>query len=197
MVDHPLFSRLYIRCQDALERFVGGIRAQQNSLAYGKTLILGAGTGLDVAQLSDAVTEIVLLEPDPSMNTYLRSHYDHCTILASTAEAVPAPDQHFDTVISSLVLCTVTDVDTVLQEVSRVLKPQGQYLFMEHVLHHDAFPGFVQKTVTPVWQKVAGGCQLDRDIASFVRRSALTVQRCEIVQDHFLVPILAGQAVRI
>ena len=61
-VNHSVFSRLYIWGQEYLERAVGNVRIRQNERAYGRALIVGAGSGLDVAALGAHVTEIVLLQ---------------------------------------------------------------------------------------------------------------------------------------
>lgn len=196
MVNHPVFSHLYIWAQSGLEQFVGDQRRKQNRRANGKTLIVGAGTGLDVPPLSDQVTEVVLLEPDSSMYSYLRTHYPTLAILTHQAEQIPCEAQQFDTVLSSLVLCSVSRVDQVLQEIYRVLKPGGQYLFMEHGRHDAKVPQSIQNVLNPMWKQVAGGCNLNRDIQGSIQRSPLTLVDCEQVRSSTLLPILAGRALR-
>jgi len=196
-VNHPRFTQLYIRGQRQLEHMVGPIRKQQNQRAYGKTLIVGAGTGLDIVALDvTTVTKVVLLEPDPSMKAVLREKYAKIPIVASSAEKMNVEDQQFDTVITSLVLCSVFDVDQVLREVVRVLKPGGQYLFMEHVRHSERVQRGVQNTLNPLWKKIAGGCNLNRDIRADLQRSALTVMDYSAAKSNFLIPIVVGRAVR-
>ena len=195
-VDHPVFSRLYIWGQDYLEHAVGDVRTRQNERAYGRTLVVGAGSGLDVAALGAQVTELVLLEPDPLLGAYLRKEYPDIHLVTSAAEHMELEDQTFDTVITSLVLCSVLDVAQVLDEIHRVLKPGGQYLFMEHV-KHDATPaGMIQTSLTPLWKRIAGGCRLNRDIKSELIRSPLTLLRYELVKPNYVIPIVTGQALR-
>lgn len=196
MVHHPLFSQAYIWGQDILEKMVGSVRSVQNQRAYGATLIVGAGTGLDIPQLGPRVSEIVLLEPDATMREYLREQYPHLEIVSSLAECMEIEDQRFDTVVSSLVLCTVARVDETLREIYRVLKPGGQYLFMEHVQHPDRVSQTLQNLANPLWQRIGGGCQLNRDIAQNLGRSPLTVDEYAIVKPNFLIPIVAGHAVK-
>lgn len=195
-VNHPRFARLYAWGQNYVEHVVGHIRKQQNMQASGRTLIVGAGTGLDVPVLGPKVTEVVLLEPDPNMRRVLHEVYPSLRVLASTAEHIDVEEQRYDTVISSLVLCSVADVHQVLLEIYRVLKPGGQYLFMEHVKHSLPFPQFVQNTLNPVWKHLAGGCHLNRDIHRFLACSKLDVLECRLTQPNFLIPIITGRAVR-
>ncbi|KYP79778.1 class I SAM-dependent methyltransferase [Ferroacidibacillus organovorans] len=196
-VNHPRFTRFYVWGQRYVEQAVGEIREKQNSKAYGRTLIVGAGTGLDISTLGSKVSEITLLEPDAHMRTYLKQTYDSLPLIPSTAENMDVGDGQFDTVITSLVLCSVTNVRQVLSEIYRVLKPGGQYLFMEHVQHNEAVSRMVQNSLNPVWQHIAGGCQLNRKIADDINASAFTTIECSLVKPHFLIPIIAGQAIRI
>jgi len=195
-VNHPVFSRLYIWSQEYLERAVGDVRIRQNECAYGRTLIVGAGSGLDVAVLGAHVIELVLLEPDPLLGAYLRKEYPAIRLVTSTAEQMELETCSFDTVITSLVLCSVSDVDQVLREICRILKPGGQYLFMEHVLHDAPLAGMIQTSLTPVWKQMAGGCRLNRDIKTALNLSALTVLRYELAKPSYFIPIVTGQAVR-
>ena len=195
-VNHPVFSRLYIWGQEYLERAVGNVRIRQNECAYGRTLIVGAGSGLDVAVLGAHVIELVLLEPDPLLGAHLRKEYPAIRLVTSTAEQMELETCSFDTVITSLVLCSVSDVDQVLREIYRILKPGGQYLFMEHVLHDAPLAGMIQTSLTPVWKQMAGGCRLNRDIKTALSLSALTVLRYELAKPSYFIPIVTGQAVR-
>ncbi|WP_054969257.1 class I SAM-dependent methyltransferase [Alicyclobacillus ferrooxydans] len=196
MRDHPRFAQAYIWGQDLIERMVGDIRKEQNQRASGATLIVGAGTGSDISQLGPAVTQVVLLEPDHTMLSFLRNNYAHLRIIASPAEAMNVGDGEFDTVITSLVLCSVDRVDDTLREIYRVLKPTGQYLFMEHVKHEAIVPSLLQSTVNPLWKRVGGGCHLNRDIRRSLSHSPLEVLEYSIVKPNFFIPIIAGRAVK-
>ncbi len=195
-VNHPVFSRLYIWGQNYLERAVGDVRMQQNAGACGRTLIVGAGSGLDAAVLGPHVTELVLLEPDPMFVAHLRREHPDIRLVTSPAEHIELEDQTFDTVITSLVLCSVSDVAQVLREIYRMLKPGGQYLFMEHVKHETPLAGLIQTSLTPVWKHIAGGCRLNRDIKTELNRSPLTLLRYELARPSYAIPIVTGQASR-
>jgi ubiquinone/menaquinone biosynthesis C-methylase UbiE len=195
-VRHPLFSRVYHATEAAVEQAVGAYRRRQNGEAKGRTLIVGAGTGLDVPVLGAAVTDIILLEPDDTMRAILADRYPALPVLAAPAESIPLPDAAVDTVISSLVLCSVDDPDRVVGEVARVLRPGGRFLFLEHVAHPAPFPYLAQRVVTPLWSRLGGGCRLTRDVLEVLHRSPLRVTEWETVRNGWLLPVVRGKAVR-
>jgi SAM-dependent methyltransferase len=93
--------------------------------------------GLNVEHYPDAVGDLVLVEPDPAMRRRLarrlRGRARVARIVDSTAERLPLPDASVDTVVSTLVLCTVDEPEQALREIARVLRPDGRLLFIEHV----------------------------------------------------------------
>jgi ubiquinone/menaquinone biosynthesis C-methylase UbiE len=117
-----------------------GMRGHRHDLltqARGRTLEIGSGTGLNLLHYPDDLDSLVLAEPDPSMrrrleNPVLRSELD-VKVIDAGAEHLPFGDATIDTVVSTLVLCTVDAPDTALHEIQRVLRPDGQLLFIEHV----------------------------------------------------------------
>jgi SAM-dependent methyltransferase len=193
-VHHPWFSRLYPFAEPALQRMVGQARAQQNSQAVGRTLIIGAGTGLDVPVLGTAVSDVVLLEPDATMRGIVARRYPGLPCWGAPAESIPSPPDAFNTVISSLVLCSVIDLDQVLDEIARVLKPGGQLLFLEHVVSRSAGARLLQHTVDPAWRHLAGGCRLTQDVEARIRSSPMALVEYEPVRAGGLLPVVRGRA---
>jgi SAM-dependent methyltransferase len=119
-----------------------GLREMRHELlaaARGKVLELGAGTGLNLEHYPQRIENLTLTEPDPHMTKRLRGKLAaqgrtaQVSVIEAPAESLPFPDGSFDTVVVTLVLCTVPDQAAALKEVSRVLKPDGQLLFLEHV----------------------------------------------------------------
>lgn len=143
---------------------VGAARQAQNQQASGRTLIIGAGTGLDFPVLGDGVTELTLLEPDAIMRRTLAQRFPDFPLVSWPPEAMPFPAGAFDTVISSLVLCSVVDPDHVLTGIARVLMPGGQYLFLEHVANPHRGARWVQHGIEPLWHHLGGGCRLTRTL---------------------------------
>jgi SAM-dependent methyltransferase len=184
MADHPLFAATYDRFMARTE--VRGLADRRRRLlagARGRVLEIGAGTGLNIAQYPlSGVSRVVALEPDAAMRRRLMPR------LASAGlsfEVVPAgidearfDDGEFDTIVSTLVLCTVPDVESAARQIRRWLAPEGQFLFLEHV-HALGLWGHAQQAVTPVWSLAAGGCHLNRDTLGALRRADLFVTDCE------------------
>jgi ubiquinone/menaquinone biosynthesis C-methylase UbiE len=111
---------------------VAGMRRRRRTLlaeAYGRVVEIGAGTGLNVAHYPDAVHELVLTEPELGMRRKLARRLDRhartARILDAPAERLPLSDASVDTVVSTLVLCTVDDPESALREVARCSVPMG------------------------------------------------------------------------
>ena len=193
-VDHPWFSRWYVRTEHAVERAVGDARRAQNAQAVGRTLIIGAGTGLDVPALGPGATNVVLLEPDATMRGILAQRYPTLPLVGEPAEAMRLDPGSMDTVISSLVLCSVSDLRQVLDEIARVLRPGGQYLFLEHVANPRWLAGSVQRAVDPLWRRMGGGCHLTRDVVLALAGSPLQPDWVDPVHQGGLLPVIRGRA---
>jgi ubiquinone/menaquinone biosynthesis C-methylase UbiE len=204
-VGNPFFAAVYDRLMASTER--AGLADRRAALiadARGATLELGAGTGLNLRHYPDAVTELVLTEPDSHMARRLRSRVADAgrpvEVVEAPAERLPLEDARFDTAVVTLVLCTVKEPAQALAEIARVLKPGGRLLFIEHV-RADA-SGLVrwQDRLERPWGWIAGGCHPNRDTVGSLDASALrveSVERCEMPKAPPLVkPLVAGVAVR-
>ena len=144
-----------------------GLRALRGAVlarASGRTLEIGAGTGLNVAHYPDAVTELVLTEPDAEMARRLRRRAGATAVVVEAdAAALPLADASVDTVVSTMVLCTVPDPAATVAELRRVLRPGGSLLFIEHVRAGTPRAARAQRRWARPWANVAGGCRCDRD----------------------------------
>jgi ubiquinone/menaquinone biosynthesis C-methylase UbiE len=118
------------------------IRREALSAASGRTLDVGAGTGANLELYPDAVSELVLAEPNPHMLRKLRSRATAAArpteVLAAPAERLPLAEASVDTVVFTLVLCTVPDPEAALAEAARVLRAGGRLIFVEHVRSADS-----------------------------------------------------------
>ena len=199
-----LFAGAYDRMLAATEE--AGLRDRRRALlerARGRTLELGAGTGLNLAHYPAAVTDLVLTEPFPPMAQRLRERVAHsgrsAGVVAAHAERLPFPDSSFDTVVATLVLCTVADLPATLAEIDRVLRPGGRLLFCEHV--RSRHPGLArwQDRLELPWRFVGHGCHPNRDTVAAIAASPLTVE--EVARDRqskvppIVRPLAIGSAV--
>jgi ubiquinone/menaquinone biosynthesis C-methylase UbiE len=171
---HPIFAAIYDRMLARAEHGgLGDRRAELLAAASGRILELGAGTGANIGHYPAAVTEVVFTEPDPHMAKRLRAKLEadppsfRAEVIEAGAEQLPFADASFDTVVSTLVLCTVGDPERAAGEVARVLAPQGRLLLFEHVRD----PGEGRKArwqdrLERPWGWFAGACHPNRDTLS-------------------------------
>jgi SAM-dependent methyltransferase len=162
---------------------VAGMRRRRRTLlaeAYGRVVEIGAGTGLNVAHYPDAVHELLLTEPELGMRRKLARRLDRhartARILDAPAERLPLPDASVDTVVSTLVLCTVDDPESALREVARVLRPNGRLLFIEHVRAKSWFLAACQDKLLQSWRVFAGGCVCNRPTLELMRACGFAVE---------------------
>lgn len=198
-----VFATLYEPAMRSSERNgLADLRAGLLTQARGRTLELGAGTGLNLAHYPRAVTELVLTEPEAPMAVRLEERViasgGSARVVRAAAEDLPFADASFDTVVATLVFCTVPRLDPALAEVRRVLAPGGQLLFLEHVRHAEASRARRQARFTPVQRRLACGCHLDRATPAAIAAAGFTLT--EERREHFpkaariLQPLAVGRA---
>jgi SAM-dependent methyltransferase len=181
---HRFFAAIYDRLLASTEE--AGLSDMREGLlgsASGRTLELGAGTGLNLAHYPPAVSELVLTEPDPHMARRLRDrlgrepHTGGSTEVVETgAESLPFEDGSFDTVVSTLCLCSVEDPEQVVSEVTRVLRPDGRFLYLEHVRSDDESLQRWQDRLERPWGWFGAGCHPNRDTAATLAAGGLSLE---------------------
>ena len=174
-----------------------GMRDRRRRLlsdATGRVLEIGAGTGLNLEHYPSTVTELVLSEPESLMRRRLarrvRRGARPVRVKDASAEALPFPDASFDTVVSTLVLCTVPDPVAALSEVRRVLRPGGRLLFCEHVRADSPTMARWQGRLASPWAAFAQGCRCDRPLKALVA-AALEVYRADAEVWRGMPPLVA------
>ena len=175
---HPIFARLYDPVMKPAERTVlADHRRYLVDGISGAVLDLGAGTGAMFPYFREAITDsasltLFAVEPDPHMRRQAieraRELALDIEIESAGAETLPYADDSFDMVIASLVFCTIPDFSAALSEVARVLKPGGEFRFLEHVRGEGAV-GVAHDVLAPAWYTVAGGCHLNRETDEIFR----------------------------
>jgi ubiquinone/menaquinone biosynthesis C-methylase UbiE len=178
------FSALYDRCFKAAEE--AGLRDMRRDVtagARGRVLELGAGTGLNLELYPLDVSDLTLVEPDPHMVKQLRNRVAELGSAAQVVEApgekLPFEDDSFDTVLVTLVLCTVPDPTATLAEIKRVLKPDGQFLFMEHVRSPSPDLAKWQDRLEKPWRFLGDGCHCNRDTESAIKAAGFKLSDVE------------------
>jgi ubiquinone/menaquinone biosynthesis C-methylase UbiE len=207
MTGFDAWARLGARVYDTIlalgER--RGMRERRRALlagAAGRVLELGAGTGLNLPHYPPAVRELVLSEPEPAMRAVLERRVARsrrpARVLDAPAEALPFPDDAFDTVVSTMVLCTVGDVAAAIAETRRVLRPGGRLLFVEHVRAASPRLARWQDRLAGPWAAFAQGCRCNRPTDALLARE-LRLERVEHGRwrgmPALVHPLVVGEAV--
>lgn len=156
-------------------------------LAHGRVLEVGIGTGLNLPFYDRSrVKTIVGVDPALRMHRLALERSKLAGIdvqlVGLPAEKLPVGDASFDTVVSTYTLCTIPDPVAALKEMRRVLVPGGKLLFSEHGRAPDAGVLRWQTRIQPYWSKLAGGCQLDRDIPALLEQAGFKPE----VQSRYL-----------
>jgi len=170
----------------------------------GFVLEIGPGTGANLP-FYPAGVQWIGIEPNPAMHRYLAEKIDSLDISAKLelggAERLPMDDASVDTVISTLVLCSVSDVDSVLSEIQRVLKPGGSFLFVEHVAA-EVGTGLrtAQNILQPAWTFFADGCHPNRETGTLLKQAGFASVEYESWRDSLgaavTSPMIAGVATK-
>jgi ubiquinone/menaquinone biosynthesis C-methylase UbiE len=200
----------YKRAQAALIDRAGAIHsrlvdARKRALLAplrGTVVEIGPGTGANLPYY-DASVRWIGVEPNAFMHDYLEREATRLgravELREGRAESLPIPDASADAVVSTLVLCTVHDVDAALREVRRVLRPGGRFVFVEHVAaRRGSLTRLLQRAVAPLWQAAGDGCHPDRETWRAIERAGFS----ELELRHFTLPVpvvgphVAGVGVR-
>jgi ubiquinone/menaquinone biosynthesis C-methylase UbiE len=174
-----IFAAVYDTVSKGSE--AAGMREERHQLlasAEGATIEIGAGTGLNLEHYPDAVTRLVLVEPDRHMRRKLGERLTapgrEAEIVDAPAAQLPFPDATFDTAVVTWVLCSVPSQEVALAEIARVLKPDGRLLFIEHVRSDDPKVAKKQDRIRPIYNIV--GCNPNRSTLAAIEASPLTIE---------------------
>ena len=188
--------------QDAMTR---DVRLPLLEQAGGDVLEIGAGDGANLALYPEDV-RVILLEPNPYLLRHApdiasRTHPRQGAIpIQAVGEAMPFPGDHFDTVVSLHVLCSVGSQGHVLSEILRVLKAGGRFLFMEHVAApNGTWVRRLQRVMNPAWSTIGDGCRLTQETGQAIRQAGfreVQIERFEAPYPVFVKPHIAGTAVK-
>jgi ubiquinone/menaquinone biosynthesis C-methylase UbiE len=151
-------------------------------MARGRVLEIGVGSGANLP-LYAAGVHVVGLEPSPRLLSMARAAARNAglsvDLIEGSAEALPLDERSIDTVVTTWTLCSIPDIDAALREVRRVLKPSGQWLFVEHGLSPDETVRRWQHWLTPLNRRIAGGCHLDRPIRTLIEDAGFGIDHLD------------------
>jgi ubiquinone/menaquinone biosynthesis C-methylase UbiE len=163
-----------------------GLRRRRQALlagAHGRVIELGAGTGLNLRHYPDGLDELILVEPDPMMRERLARRVRRSgwptQVVDAVAERLPFADGSVDTVVATLVLCTVDDPERALAEIARVLRPGGELLFLEHVRAGSSRLAGWQDRLSGPWRRFARGCRCNRATVEMMRAGGFELDVAE------------------
>jgi ubiquinone/menaquinone biosynthesis C-methylase UbiE len=184
-VRHPVFARLYARISESGEKR-GGAEHRARLLAgiAGRVIEVGAGNGKNFPHYPDSVTEVVAVEPEPTLRKLgeeeSKSAVALIHVVDGVAEELPVEDESFDVGVVSLVLCSVRDQDRALGELRRVIRPGGELRFYEHVVSKNRVEARIQRALDATFYPyVSGNDHLSRNTGAAIERNGFAIEASE------------------
>jgi SAM-dependent methyltransferase len=185
-LERPRFARMYVRAAENAEqrgatehrkRLLGGLS--------GTVVEVGAGHGLNFPHYPAAVTEVIAIEPEPTLRARAAGAAANAPVpvrvLGGVADALPLDAASVEAAVASLVLCSVPDQMRALAELRRVLRPGGELRFYEHVIPNCRPRRLLLQAAdhSGLWPRIAGGCHPARDTGAAIRRAGFEVESSE------------------
>ena len=153
-------------------------------LAKGVVLDVGIGSGLNIPFYNKSKIDYLYgLDPSEELiklaKPVAKKNEFEIEFLQCGAENIPLPNNSIDTVLITYTMCTIPDIQLSNSEITRVLKPEGELLFCEHGLAPDKNIAKWQGRINPIWSRIAGGCNLNRDIPKLITSSGFKIVNME------------------
>jgi len=153
------------------------------TLASGTVVEVGIGSGLNIPYYGPKVERLYGLDPSLDLWKLARKRVGRAQFpvefLAASGENIPLEDETVDAVVSTWTLCTIPDPVRALKEMKRVLKPEGQLVFVEHGRSPDPGVEAWQNRLNLAWSRIAGGCHLNRPIDDLIAGAGFRLVRIE------------------
>lgn len=166
-VDNPFFARVWTVLSQHETETMQRLRRENLSGLSGRVLEVGAGTGTNFGLYPKTVTEVVAVEPEPRLADQAKGAAAVAPVAVEVTtdtieQFMKNRTQPFDAVVCSLVLCSVEDPDSVLQQLVSLLRPGGELRYVEHVAS-DGWRARIQKAAdATVWPRLLGNCHTHR-----------------------------------
>ncbi len=174
----PLLINLAMR-----QRNLATYRSRVVPAAEGRVLEIGIGSGLNVPFYSRRTEYVIGLDPSPKLLSMARRNLSRTSIpvelVEGSAEAIPLENKSVDTVVMTWTLCSIPDAERAVREIHRVLRPGGQFLFVEHGRALESNVRWWQDRLTPAWRRLSGGCHLNRAMDALIEGAGFHVERLD------------------
>jgi ubiquinone/menaquinone biosynthesis C-methylase UbiE len=204
----PRFARMYMRsAASAEERGATDHRRRLLEGLRGTVVEIGAGHGLNFPHYPPEVNEVIAVEPEPTLRSQAETAAESASVpirvLAGVADELPLEDESADAAVASLVLCSVPDQPRAFAEIRRVLRPEGELRFYEHVIARCQPKRLLLQAIdrSGVWPAIAGGCHPARDTTEAIMQAGFDIEVIErfgfsAARFQPLIPHILGTARR-
>jgi ubiquinone/menaquinone biosynthesis C-methylase UbiE len=159
------------------------LRREVLAPARGEILEIGLGTGQNLGNYPAGVGAVTAIITEPELDARARRRAGEVGVdvehVTGDARRMPFPAGRFDTVVATLVLCTIPEPALALRECARVLRPGGQLLFLEHIIAAPGAARRLQRLVEPATRRINNGCSLLCDTAPVIARSGFSITHLE------------------
>lgn len=169
----------------------------------GTVVEIGPGAGVNLGYYPADIRWIGI-EPNLHMHPYIQREAERCglqhvELRGEPAETLELPEGSIDAVVSTYVLCSVTDTDATLKRIRRMLRPGGSFVFLEHVAAEEgSWSRVAQEGLTPVWKTVFDGCHPNRETWGSLEKAGFTSVETQFfrLSVPIVSPHMAGVATR-
>lgn len=166
---------------------LGKLRKRALAELSGTVVEIGFGSGTNVPYYPDAVARVFAVDPALVGRKLAAKRLARSPVAVEyvglDGASIPLDDSSMDYALSTWTLCTVPDVDAALGELRRVLRPGGRLVFLEHGLSDDPKVAHRQHRFNPIQQRIAGGCNIDRDPAASIAAAGFEMEHL----DNFVI----------
>lgn len=170
-------------------RVVARERRTALDTAQGSVLEIGFGTGLNLPHYPPAVDELTVIDPSPMLADLVARRISEARMPVEqfkldASRRLPFEDASFDTIVTTFTLCSIDELAPALLEMRRVLRPDGQYLFLEHGRSDELRVAKRQDFFNPIQKLIACGCNMNRAIGDLISEGGFRIVKL----DRFVMP---------
>lgn len=157
-----------------------GYRRRCLSMARGRVLEIGIGSGINLPLYGREVSAIYGIDPSAGLlGRAAKQQARKPLLIRGSAETTPFETESFDTIVTTWTLCSIPDASRALREMGRILRSDGRLLFVEHGLAPDRQVTRWQNGLTPCWKFLSGGCHLNRKIDALITAAGFHIEQLD------------------